>query len=510
MEDTEHFNWGNLSKFYPSSPHRQSPHRMIGSALPNSLKRGGSELRSPVSKRLHRPVISVLDDDPFADSTDPQEATPNISMADHVTRAKSHLLNRLTEKSTPTRLYGLEDQYAKLYELLDQTVDKGESNSCLIIGNRGTGKTMLVRRALEDLEKAYNRSGEPNFMVIRLNGQTESTDRIALNEIARQLFAKQKQQDLQQQGRQFASFAESFEYLLSLLKAGDKSTLPIVFILDEFDLFAQQSKQALLYNLFDAAQSAQNPMAVIGLTCRLDALSLLEKRVKSRFSHRQIYVFPPATFGDFIELARNQLRLQISLGDSSAYNAYVDKFNTELEDLFQDSTMNSILRRIFDLTKDIRGFYKLCFEPVSQLSEQEPFLRVDHFQEASIAQRCDAKTEILKGVSLLELILIVSIKKLLEKDISTFNFAMVYDEYKEFMNQTQIRGGFGMKLYKRPVALKAFENLQGFELVCPVEDIAKCPKEYRMARLMLEQTQVTEAVLKYKDCPAPIKRWATT
>lgn len=57
--------------------------------------------------------------------------------------------------------------------------------------------------------------------------------------------------------------------MLSLLKSGDKSTLPIIFILEEFDLFAQQPKQALLYNLFDAAQSAQSPMSVIGLTCRL-------------------------------------------------------------------------------------------------------------------------------------------------------------------------------------------------------------------------------------------------
>jgi hypothetical protein len=32
---------------------------------------------------------------------------------------------------------------------------------------------------------------------------------------------------------------------------------------------------------------------------------------------------------------------------------------------------------------------------------------------------------------------------------------MVYDEYKDFMNETQVRGmGFGMKLYKRAVALK--------------------------------------------------------
>lgn len=64
-------------------------------------------------------------------------------------------------------------------------------------------------------------------------------------------------------------------------------------------------------------------------------------------------------------------------------------------------------------------------------------------------------TDLSLGVSLLELILIVSMGKLLDRDTTTFNFQMVYDEYKEFMNMTQVGGhSFGMKLYKRAVALK--------------------------------------------------------
>ena len=42
-----------------------------------------------------------------------------------------------------------------------------------------------------------------------------------------------------------------------------------MFVLDEFDLFAQHHNQTLLYNLFDVAQSAQAPVCVIGLTTRL-------------------------------------------------------------------------------------------------------------------------------------------------------------------------------------------------------------------------------------------------
>ena len=122
--------------------------------------------------------------------------------------------------------------------------------------------------------------------------------------------------------------------------------------MDEFDLFAQHPKQALLYNLFDAAQSAQNPMAVIGLTCRLDTLDLLEKRVKSRFSHRQIYLFPSSNFGQFIEIARSSLLLPEKPENKV--------FNDSLDDLFQDPTVNGILRRIFDISKDIRMFHKIC------------------------------------------------------------------------------------------------------------------------------------------------------
>lgn len=89
------------------------------------------------------------------------------------------------------------------------------------------------------------------------------------------------------------------------------------------------------------------------------------------------------------------------------------------------------------------------------MSSEPPFLSADDFLDSSLIQRGDSKTELLKGIALLELMLIVSMKKLLEKDVTTFNFQMVYDEYKDFMNRAQVNGmGFGMKLYKSAVALK--------------------------------------------------------
>ena len=48
----------------------------------------------------------------------------------------------------------------------------------------------------------------------------------------------------------------------------DGPRVPIIVILDEFDLFTEHNKQALLYNLFDTVQSSKNSLTVIGISCR--------------------------------------------------------------------------------------------------------------------------------------------------------------------------------------------------------------------------------------------------
>jgi origin recognition complex subunit 4 len=81
-------------------------------------------------------------------------------------------------------------------------------------------------------------------------------------------------------------------------------------------------------------------------------MDLLEKRVKSRFSHRQLYLFPPALFGDFMEVTKSKLLLDTNTD-------YANEFNAAVEQLYQSPVITDILRHIFDLTKDIRLFYRL-------------------------------------------------------------------------------------------------------------------------------------------------------
>lgn len=81
----------------------------------------------------------------------------------------------------------------------------------------------------------------------------------------------------------------------------------VIFIIDEFDLFATHGRQTLLYNLFDIAQARKAPIAVLGLTTRIDVVESLEKRVKSRFSHRYVYMSLPKTVATYWDICRQGL-----------------------------------------------------------------------------------------------------------------------------------------------------------------------------------------------------------
>lgn len=126
-----------------------------------------------------------------------------------------------------------------------------------------------------------------NTMVVNLNGFIHMDDGAALKSIT-----KQMKLETAVNGKVFTTFADNLAFLLDCLKSGDRNrSKSVLFILEEFDLFCAHSNQTLIYNLFDVAQSAQAPICVIGLTRRNDVIELLEKRVKSRFSHRQTFLF---------------------------------------------------------------------------------------------------------------------------------------------------------------------------------------------------------------------------
>lgn len=212
-------------------------------------------------------------------------------------------------------LQGLESEYHKVHHLLEQTVTVGEGNSMLVLGSRGSGKTAIIETIVSSLAKEHKN----DFHVVRLNGFLHTDDRLALREIWRQLGRETNTED---EAGKVTSYADTMATLLALLshpeelqgssgnQDGTTTAKSIVIVLDEFDLFVTHPRQTLLYNLFDIAQARKAPLAVLGVTTKVDVTEMLEKRVKSRFSHRSVYVPLPRTFEVFSEACRAGLDLE--------------------------------------------------------------------------------------------------------------------------------------------------------------------------------------------------------
>ncbi|XP_039183779.1 origin recognition complex subunit 4 [Crotalus tigris] len=414
-----------------------------------------------------------------------------------ISKVQKILRERFCHLNPNGKLFGLEHQYKQLFELIKHTAINGESNSVLIIGPRGSGKTLLVCHVLKKLLDI--KEVKENVLQVHLNGLLQTNGRIALKEITRQLNLENVVGD-----KVFGSFAENLAFLLEALKRGDRDhSCPILFILDEFDLFVHHKNQTLLYNLLDISQSAQTPIAVIGLTCRLDILELMEKRVKSRFSHRQIYLMNSFDFKTYLNICKEQLSLPPEFPEKS----FIQKWNRHIQSLLEDIKVQDILQNQFYYSKDLRCLFMLLMLASNNITASHPYLRVANFLEVSKLCRMDTKANIVHGLSVLELCLIIAMKHLNDTyEGEPFNFQMVYHEYQKFVQ----RKAHTVYNFEKPVVMKAFEHLQHLELIKPVEGPSNSvQKEYLLMKLLLDNSQVMEALQVYPNCPTDVKQWAT-
>ncbi|KAL2857504.1 origin recognition complex subunit 4 C-terminus-domain-containing protein [Aspergillus pseudodeflectus] len=286
-------------------------------------------------------------------------------------------------------LKGLENEYHKVHQLIEQTVTVGEGNSLLLLGSRGSGKTAIIETIVSSLAKEHKN----DFHVVRLNGFLHTDDRLALREIWRQLG---RETDTAEEAGKVTSYADTMATLLALLShpeelrssADDqdgtttRTAKSIVIVLDEFDLFVTHPRQTLLYNLFDIAQARKAPLAVLGVTTKVDVTEALEKRVKSRFSHRSVYVPLPRTFEVFSDACLAGLDLaddetleflegfdsdELSIAKSEAWRTALERWRVYLQGLWADPAFQTHLRRIYHQTKSIKEFFTSALIGITDL-----------------------------------------------------------------------------------------------------------------------------------------------
>ncbi|KAI6382403.1 hypothetical protein MCOR25_000699 [Pyricularia grisea] len=404
---------------------------------------------------------------------------------DTVTDEERLLLDRCTGKRQ-IKLRGQEEAYDKALRLVEQTVVAGEGNSMLVIGARGCGKTALIDNVISEIAAEH----KDDFHVVRLNGFIHTDDKIALKEIWRQLGKEMEVED----GliNKTNNYADTLASLLAVLShpseiAGADSGVTsksVVFVMDEFDLFATHARQTLLYNLFDIAQARKAPIAVIGLTSKVDVVETLEKRVKSRFSHRYVYLSLPKTLGAYWDICKQGLLVEpdeVMLaglsGPSAGRKAFNDWWNKQIETLREEPGFRDHLEFHYYSSKSVTAFYNSCIIPLSQISASQPWLTMPSAAEAGLALEApESKLVLLESLSDLDLALLIAAARLdIVAHTDTVNFAMAYDEYTSLMGRQRVMSatsgvlalGGGARTWGRGVAGTAWEHLISVGLLTP-------------------------------------------
>ena len=409
---------------------------------------------------------------------------------------QSRILDGLTgQRRLP--LIGHDEEFQRVFQLLQQTINAGEGNSMLVIGARGSGKTTLVENAILQAQSSDTHPRQEEFYVVRLNGFIHTDDKIALKEIWRQLGEQMQVEDETMAAK--TNYADTLTSLLALLSHPAEhsdaitdeglTSKSVIFIIDEFDLFTSHPRQTLLYNLFDIAQSRKAPIAVLGLTTKVLVVESLEKRVKSRFSHRYVHLSLPKTFAAFQNICKSTLLCESSESDAGLTGTPEDR---ELEEslmfrelhaawssyttsvLTDDPAVNHMLGRIYAHTKSVPEFMSACLLPIISMTPQNIPTAADF--TSSTLSAPDSKLHILPGLSEIELALLIAAARLdIILDTDTCNFNMAYDEYTSLASRAKMLSsvsgaaavGGGARVWGRDVALGAWERLELLELLVP-------------------------------------------
>ncbi|KAF8195860.1 origin recognition complex subunit 4 C-terminus-domain-containing protein [Mycena galopus ATCC 62051] len=423
----------------------------------------------------------------------------------------------------------------QLSDLLQGTVARGEGNSCLLLGPRGSGKTRIANQCLRDLPE------QP--IVLRLCGWSQQSDRLAMREIAYQLTQQTGKSFLTAPDDDVPTGAEDADeenpfldtpskpvtmalppstHLPALISLLHTLSRPTVVILDAFDLFAQHPRQSLLYCLLDTAQSCRagegsKGIAVIGMTTRVDTVNLLEKRVKSRFSGRTLRTAAPSQSQDWIELARGILCSKIKAHEELKgieIEEWHQQWEAGVQSFLQDETTISILRETFSVTKDVRVLARLLTSIVIQLSPSSPYPMSSQLAAAAAIQRSRARFPMLHALPYPSICLLIACVHSETAGHLTFTFEMLYERVRDQIRfsssaPVEINGSsIGMPKCPRSVLMSAFESLMSARIVAPtVAPSASVGKEFVRFRAVVSREDVKKAVQTRNDIN--LSKWLT-
>jgi len=444
------------------------------------------------------------------------------------------------EASSALLRESLENSVETIVSNIEGTISNGQNNSLLVLGGRGAGKTLAVERALTSITTQWNTDPvDPLVGIVRLVGWAHADERTAFKEIARQLCGT-----FQLQFSRTASLGDNIEFLRSVLDGLARAHKVAVFVLDDFDLFARRAKQTLLYCLLDALQTSGVQAVVLGTTVRHDCVDLLEKRVKSRFSHRSVMIYPPSgaqtikpaaaagaaspgpgTAGAVSpggasgveELPKEGsieiLRKMLSLPESFPHKQRIAVHNTAVNAAVSHKAAMKELSEFVTCRTSLHDLRNVAQATINASSTHPKGL----ITQEGIVSACTNLSKAsdrgieayIAGLSVLELAVLVGAHRAARRvDGDPINFEMAFKEF-----YTYSTSGDHVDNYTKGAACKAFFKLAEMGLLAPSTGKADARiisgNHFAPMYVHITALELRMGIDEHQKCPAKLKDWAT-
>lgn len=367
---------------------------------------------------------------------------------------------------------------------------------------------------------------DPLLAVVRLFGWAHSDERIAFREIARQLCSA-----FSLEFNRSCSFGDNILFLRSVLSSLARAHKVAVFVLEDLDLFAKKAKQTLLYNLLDALVTTGFQAVVFGTTCRWDCVDQLEKRVRSRFSHRSLVLTQPRASKANI-ISPDATGLEKDCASEGAIDA-LKCLLTVPHDAFPDNQElverhNTHIKAALENPAGLKAFQSYCagrtsMAELSMIAESMLLWapKENHRSDSGtigsdallsalgrIRKMDNGMVSMISSLSVLELAVLVSSHRSARKtDNNIINFEMAYHQFQIYSSS-----GDHVDNYTRRAASKAFERLISIGMIS-YNTGKRRSKNFRKksphipVAIQCTEDEMREGLQQHSTCPPRLKDW---
>ena len=317
-----------------------------------------------------------------------------------IVKNKKILQSSYIPENLPHRM----DKIREIVEIIAPSLNKDKPSNILIFGKTGTGKTAVMNFVGKELRKADEE--QQNCCFIYVNCEVVDTTYGILYNISNQIITDPSKRIPFTGWSLDKILAELTDYI-------DKQDKVFIIVLDEIDRSFQKNGDDIFYFLTTINEILQNSkVSIIGITNNVNFTELLGQRVKSRLGEEKI-IFPPYNVEQLQDILMARARDAFDDGvlddDVIPYCAALSA--QEMGDA----------RRALDLLRLAADF-----------AERNGDSKVTgaHVRYAKNKIELDAVSEVVKTLTIQSKIVLMSIIRNTENDMTTMTTGDVYSMYK--------------------------------------------------------------------------------